>query len=486
MNTYIGIDLGTSSLKLVLVTETGKLLSSRSVPYRLHEPRTGYSEQNPEDWFQAAKKGIASLLAGQEKNAVRAIGVAGQMHGLVMLDQKGKVIRPAILWNDGRSEKQCAYLNETFGREKLSRLSGNVAFAGFTLPKILWIKENEPQNFAQISKILVPKDYLNYRLTGEISAEPSDASGTLLYDPFFKGWSDELLSLTGLGRSVLPPINPSSSLVGRLKMDIANELGLSDDVKVAAGCGDNAGAALGLGVLAEGEAMISLGTSGTILLPLRKAKASKEGAIHTFMDANGNPCFLACILSAASALSWWESILSADDHAQEKEGLEPMLGKNDVYFLPYLSGERSPHNDVSARGAFIGMRHGTTRREMTLSVLEGVAFALRDCLEVAKLSGTSIKKARVSGGGAKSPLWRKIMTNVLRLEIEVPGITEGPSYGASILAMVGNGAYSSLEEAAKALPKVSEVVLPSEEIASYYDSRYAHWAKLYPALKGRF
>ena len=246
MNTYIGIDLGTSSLKLVLVAETGKLLSSRSVPYRLHEPRPGYSEQNPEDWFQAAKKGIASLLAGQEKNSVRAIGVAGQMHGLVMLDQKGKVIRPAILWNDGRSEKQCAYLNETFGREKLSRLSGNVAFAGFTLPKILWIKENEPQNFAQISKILVPKDYLNYRLTGEISAEPSDASGTLLYDPFFKGWSDELLSLTGLGRSVLPPINPSSSLVGRLKMDIANELGLSDDVKVAAGCGDNAGAALGL------------------------------------------------------------------------------------------------------------------------------------------------------------------------------------------------------------------------------------------------
>ena len=487
MNTYIGIDLGTSGTKFLLVAANGEILAENTQSYEVCYPHSGWSEQSPELWYKAALTGLKELLQGQDKSAVKGISFGGQMHGLVVLDKDDNVIRPCILWNDGRTEKQTKYLNEVIGKEKLSEYTGNIAFAGFTAPKILWMKENEPENFAKIAKIMLPKDYLAYKLSGSFCTDYSDASGMLLLDVKNRCWSQKMCDVCGISMQMLPKLYESYEVVGTLKKQIVEELGLSEEVKVIAGAGDNAAAAVGTGVVGEGGCNISLGTSGTLFVSATEYKEDKVNALHSFCHADGGWHLMGCILSAASCNAWWsDKILQTTDYAKEQEGLEEYLGKNDVYFLPYLMGERSPHNDVNARGAFIGMRPDTTRKQMTLAVLEGVAFALRDCLEAAKKNGIEAKKTKLCGGGAKSPLWRKIVANVMNMPVEIPQTEQGPSYGGAMLAMVGCGEYASVKEAAEKIVKVKETVYPDQKLAELYQKRYDVFKKLYPSLKEVF
>ena len=487
MNTYIGIDLGTSGAKFLLVAADGTILAENTQTYPVFYPRSGWSEQNPEDWFAAALRGLKELLQGQDKAAVKGISFGGQMHGLVALDKDDGVIRPAILWNDGRTEQQTAYLNRIIGKEKISAYTGNIAFAGFTAPKILWMKRNEPENFKKIARVMLPKDYLAYRLSGRFCTDVSDASGTLLLDVKNRRWSPEMCAVCGISEQQLPELFESFEPVGTLKGEIAEELGLSAGVRVIAGAGDNAAAAVGTGVVGEGGCNLSLGTSGTLFVSSRAYKEDKVNALHSFCHADGGWHLMGCILSAASCNAWWsDKILQTEDYAREQAGLEEFLGENSVYFLPYLMGERSPHNDVNARGAFIGMRPDTSRGQMTLAVLEGVAFALRDCLEVARKNGVRIGRTMLCGGGAKSPLWRKIIANVMDLPVDLPQTEQGPSFGAAMLAMVGCGEYATVRAAAEAIVRVRETVLPDPAIARRYEEHYAVFRSLYPALRGAF
>lgn len=325
------------------------------------------------------------------------------------------------------TQKQTDYLNETIGRERLSEYTANIAFAGFTAPKILWVKENEPQNFSRIDKIMLPKDYVVYRLSGVHCTDYSDAGGMLLLDVKNRRWSEEMCRICSVKKEWLPALYESYETIGELLPSVAAELGLSESVKLCAGAGDNAAAAVGTGTVSGGACNISLGTSGTVFIVGNSFSVDPKNALHSFCHANGGYHLMGCILAAASCNQWWtDTILGTKNYAEEQSGLEKELGKNEVFFLPYLMGERSPHNDVNARGAFIGMRPHTTRKEMTLAVLEGVAFALRDCMEVAKGNGIKVTCTRICGGGAKSPLWRQIIADVLGISVETPMIEEGP------------------------------------------------------------
>ncbi|MCH5186296.1 MAG: xylulokinase, partial [Oscillospiraceae bacterium] len=424
MNYYIGIDLGTSSVKMLMMDSRGKIVKSISREYPLYFPRDGWSEQNPENWWTAVCDGIKELAAGSYN--VKGISFGGQMHGLVMLDDNDNVIRPAILWNDGRSARECNYLNEVIGKDTISEYTANIAFAGFTAPKILWVKENEPENFKKISKIMLPKDYIAYRMTGVHSTDMSDASGMLLLDVKNRKWSRKMLEICETDENVMPKLYESSDVTGTLKPGIAVELGLNADVKVIAGAGDNAAAAIGTGTVGDGKCNISLGTSGTVFISQNEFSVDKNNALHSFAHADGRYHLMGCILSAASCNKWWlEKILSTKDYDGEQKDITT-LGENKVYFLPYLMGERSPHNDPNARGMFIGMSMDTTRSDMTQAVLEGTAFALRDSVEIARSLGLDIKRSTICGGGAKSPLWCKIIANVMNTETVTLKNDEGP------------------------------------------------------------
>lgn len=483
---FIGVDLGTSAVKLLLMDEEGKICKIVSREYPLYFPHPGWSEQNPEDWFTQSMEGIRELTAECDKSQVKGISFGGQMHGLVALDAEDRVIRPAILWNDGRTGKQTDYLNQAIGKDKLSKYTANIAFAGFTAPKILWMKENEPDNFAKISKIMLPKDYLAYMLSGSFCTEYSDASGMLLLDVENKCWSEEMLEICGITKEQLPKLYESWEVVGTLKKDIADQLGLSEDVKVIAGAGDNAAAAVGTATVGDGGCNISLGTSGTLFISSAKFGVDENNALHSFAHADGNYHLMGCMLSAASCNKWWmDDIIRTKAYQEEQAGITG-LGENRVFYLPYLMGERSPHNDPDARAAFIGMSMDTTREDMTLAVLEGVAFGLRDSLEVARSIGVSPERTKICGGGAKSPLWRKIIANVMNMKVDIIESEEGPGYGAAILAAVGCGVFSSVEEAAKKLVKVIATEEPDPELTAKYEERYQKFRKLYPALKGMF
>lgn len=483
---YIGVDLGTSAVKLLLMDEKGKIHKVVSREYPLYFPNPGWSEQKPEDWFAQTMDGLKELLSECDKSQVAGISFGGQMHGLVALDEKDEVIRPAILWNDGRTGKQTDYLNNVIGKEKLSKYTANIAFAGFTAPKILWMKENEPENFARICKIMLPKDYLAYRLSGTFCTEYSDASGMLLLDVEHKCWSREMMEICGITEEQLPKLYESWEPVGCLKPEIAEELGLPADVKVIAGAGDNAAAAVGTATVGDGGCNISLGTSGTLFISSREFGVDENNALHSFAHADGNYHLMGCMLSAASCNKWWmDEILKTTKYQEEQAGITK-LGENQVFYLPYLMGERSPHNDPDARAAFIGMSMDTTREDMTLAVLEGVAFGLRDSLEVARSIGVDPDRTKICGGGAKSPLWRKIIANVMNMKVDIIESEEGPGYGAAILAAVGCGVFPSVEEAAKQLVKVVATEEPDPELAAKYEERYQKFRKFYPALKGMF
>lgn len=483
---YIGVDLGTSAVKLLLMDGGGRIEKIVSREYPLYFPHPAWSEQNPQDWYRESIEGIRELTADCDKSQVAGISFGGQMHGLVTLDENDEVIRPAILWNDGRSTKETDYLNQTVGTEKLSAYTANIAFTGFTAPKILWMKENEPENFARVKKIMLPKDYLAYRLSGTFCTDYSDASGMLLVDVEHKCWSKEMLKLCGITEEQLPKLYESYEAVGALKPEIAEELGLPKNVRIVAGAGDNAAAAVGTGTVGEGGCNISLGTSGTIFISSENFRVDSHNALHSFAHADGGYHLMGCMLSAASCNKWWmEEILKTGEFAKEQEGITK-LGENQVFYLPYLMGERSPHNDPQARATFTGMTMDTTREEMTQAVLEGVVFALRDSLEVARSLGIEITRTKICGGGAKSPLWKRMVANIMNVKVDVLENEEGPALGGAILAAVGCGEYPDVKTAAEKLVHVRETVEPEAGLTEKYERQYQKFCKIYPALKPVF
>lgn len=485
---YIGIDLGTSASKFLLVDEVGRVLNTVTKEYPLSFPRPGWSEQDPAHWWQACLAGVPELLAGFDAKQVAGIGVGGQMHGLVALDAAGNVLRPAILWNDGRTAAQVDYLNETVGNDKLSAWTGNIAFAGFTAPKLLWMRQNEPDLFARIAKILLPKDYLVYRLTGVHATDYSDASGTLLLDVAHKRWSSEMLDLCGVTEAQMPTLFDSWQPVGTLTAAAATALGLPTDVVVCAGAGDNAAAAIGTGTVGEGRCNISLGTSGTVFISSEQFRVDPHNALHAFAHADGGFHLMGCMLSAASCNKWWmEDILHDGDYAAAQEAIVPeKLGRSHVFYLPYLMGERSPINDTNARAVFLGMTMDTTRADMTQAMLEGVAFALRDSVEVARSLGLDISRSTLCGGGSRSPLWRTILANVLGIPLDLPATEQGPGYGAALLALVACGRYRNVAEVSRAMLHIQATVQPDPELTALYDARYAEFKQIYPACRPLF
>ena len=373
---YIGVDLGTSAVKLLLMNEAGHIEKIVSREYPLSFPHSGWSEQNPYDRYDKTLDGLKELLSECDKSLVDGISFGGQMHGLVTLDAQDEVVRPAILWNDGRTTEETAYLNEQIGRERLTGYTANIAFAGFTAPKILWMQKNEPDLWAKVKKIMLPKDYLAYRLSGTFCTDYSDASGMLLMDVKNKCWSKEMMEICHVSREQLPDLYESFEVVGTLKKEIASELGVPETVKVIAGAGDNAAAAVGTGTVGANHCNLSLGTSGTLFVSSDKFGVDEHNALHSFAHADGGYHLMGCMLSAASCNKWWmDEILKTKDYAGEQKGIQT-LGENQVFYLPYLMGERSPHNNPDARAMFVGMSMDTTREDMTLAVLEGVALVL--------------------------------------------------------------------------------------------------------------
>ena len=483
---FIGVDLGTSSVKLVLMDEKGTIHGTTSREYPLYFPQPGWSEQNPEDWYREAVDGLKELLKDVDKTQVAGISFGGQMHGLVILDENDNVIRPAILWNDGRTQKQVDYLNGEIGKDKLSEYTANIAFAGFTAPKILWVEENEPENFKKIKKIMLPKDYLAYKFTGTFCTDYSDASGMLLLDVKNRKWSKEMCDICHITEDMLPQLFESYEKVGELTKELSSELGLNAGVVVAAGAGDNAAAAVGTGTVGNNRCNISLGTSGTIFMSSDSFAVDSNNALHSFDHADGHFHLMGCMLSAASCNKWWnDEILKTKDYAAEQKGIEK-LGENHVFFLPYLMGERSPWNNPNARATFTGITMDTTREDMTQAVLEGVAFATRDMYEVAKSIGVAPQRTMICGGGAKSPLWRKMIANILNVEVDVPACEEGPGMGGAMLAMVACGAYKTVEDAAAAIVKVDKTEKPDPELVKKYEARYQQFKTIYPALAETF
>ena len=483
---YIGVDLGTSAVKLLLMEGNGTIKKIVSREYPIYFPHPGWSEQNPEDWFNQTMDGLKELLADCDRSQVAGISFGGQMHGLVILDKDDKVIRPALLWNDGRTYEECDYLNNVIGKDKLSEYTANISFTGFTAPKILWVKNKEPENFARIEKIMLPKDYIAYRLSGVHCTDVSDASGMLIFDVKNRRWSKEMLEICGIREEQLAKVYESYEAVGNVLPEIAAELDIPQTVKVVAGAGDNAAAAVGTGTVGDGMCNISLGTSGTIFISSEKFGVDKNNALHAFAHADGHYHLMGCMLSAASCNKWWmDEIIGTADYAGEQAKIT-RLGENHVYFLPYLMGERSPHNNPNARGTFIGMTMDTSRADMTQAVLEGVAFALRDSFEVAKSLGIHIERTKICGGGAKSPLWKKIIANVMNIKVDVIESEEGPALGGAMLAAVACGEYATVEEAAAKLVKVIETVDPDPELAAKYEERYQQFKEIYPACKPLF
>ena len=480
---YIGVDLGTSAVKLLLMNSDGKIENITSKTYPLDFPHPGWSEQKPEDWWIQVKAGIQELTEGFDRSQVAGISFGGQMHGLVILDAEDNVIRPAILWNDGRTQKETDYLNNEIGKETLSKYTANIAFAGFTAPKILWVKANEPENFAKIAKIMLPKDYIAYMLSGTHCTDYSDASGMLLLDVEHKCWSKEMMEICDVKEEQMPKLFESYETVGTLKADVAEELGLPVTCKIVAGAGDNAAAAVGTGTVGDGKCNVSLGTSGTIFISSKSFGVDRFNGLHSFDHADGKFHLMGCMLSAASCNKWWmDEIIGTTDYAGEQKMITK-LGENNVFFLPYLMGERSPHNNPNARGTFIGMTMDTTRTDMTQAVLEGVAFAIRDSFEIAKSLGIKIERTNICGGGAKSPLWKKIVANILNIKVDVIESEEGPALGGAMLAAVANGEYASVEDAAAKIVKIIDTIEPDPELAAKYEEKYWKFAKIYPTVK---
>ncbi len=479
----LGIDLGTSALKTVLADEKGTILDQVSETYPIYMDRPGYSEQKPEDWFEALLRTLEKLGRDHDLGQVAALSFSGQMHGLVALDEDDKVLRPAILWNDTRTGQEVAYLNNEIGKEILIEETANIAYAGFTLPKILWMQKHEPELWDRVAYVMLPKDYLAYKLSGVRATDYSDASGMLLLDVKNKKWSDKMLEIGKLEESMLGELFESYEAIGHITEEISEKTGLPTSCRVVIGAGDNAAAAIGTGTIGQGACNISLGTSGTIFISSENFIPIEDSSLHSFCHADGNYHVMGVLLQAASAYDWWVKDILAKDYGEvlpEEDSMDP----DRPFFMPYLMGERSPHNDEKVRGAFIGLNRKTSAQAMSLAVMEGVSFALRDCLEIAQKQGIRVTDSNLTGGGAKNALWPQMLADTVNLNIHEGQEQAGPAIGAVVLAGKGAGIYKSLEEGIACFKgETEQVVEPRADFVQYYDARYRQFKKLYPSLK---
>jgi len=479
---YLGIDLGTSAVKLLVTDREGNILESISKKYPVNYFNGNWAEQDPMDWWNACYEGIKEI---KNKSAIRGISFSGQMHGLVILDSRDRVIRPAIIWCDQRTTRECNTLNNA--SFDINEIIGNEVLTGFTSPKLLWIKDNEPDNYRKIAKIMLPKDFIAYQLTGIFATDYSDASGTALLDIKSKAWSREILDLLNLSIDQLPSLYESYERIGSIDGKMAEELGLSSDIHIVIGGGDQAVGAVGVGAVEEGVLSLALGTSGVVFACNEHFERDNKFRLHSFCHANGRFHQMGVILSASAALKWWVESVN-DDVDYDKYTKEASLipaGSEKLFFLPYLMGERTPHNDSSAKGTFIGLTPTHTRGHMTRSVIEGVSFALNDTLTLLKGMDLPIESIRVSGGGAKSSLWKQILADIFGHDVICINSTEGPALGAAILAMVGSGEYESVEEACSHIVRETERISPSQDRVVYKEL-YTKYKQLYPLIKDAY
>jgi xylulokinase len=502
MSVFLGIDVGTSGTKTLAIREDGEILASATVEYPLSTPKPGWSEQDPEHWWQAAVQSVQQVLAKGKitPGDVAGIGLSGQMHGSVFLNQRHDVIRPAILWNDQRTTAECREIEAAVGgRSKLIDLVANPALEGFTAPKILWLRTHEPEYFEQTVQVLLPKDYVRFRLTGEFATEVSDASGTLLLDVKNRKWSQALLDVLQLDADLLPKVYESEEVSGKLTAKAAELLGLKAGVPVVGGGGDQAAGAVGNGIVEPGAISATMGTSGVVFAYSDEVQIDPQGSVHTFCHAvRGKWHVMGVVLSAAGSLQWYRNQLAASEVAVAKAlGVDPYqiicdeaaqapLGSEGLYFLPYLTGERTPHCDASARGSWVGLslRHG--RAHLARSVMEGATFALRDCLRIIQEMHIPVSEIRLSGGGAKGAFWRQLQANIYGQEVVTINAEEGPAFGVALLAAVGTGAYNSIQEACKTTIKVTNRVPHDSKAKSFYDDAYPIYRRLYDSLKAEF
>jgi len=496
----LGIDVGTTGSKAILTRPDGTVTAEATTEYPMSTPHPLWAEQAPEDWWSATVSSIRRVMekGGATGSQVAGVGLTGQMHGLVLLDGRGRILRPCIIWNDQRTERQCAEITERVGRARVLELTGNPVLPGFTAPKIAWVRENEPDVYKNVSKVLLPKDYIRYRLTGEFVGEVSDASGTSMFDVGRRCWSDEMLDAIEVPRAWLSDVTESPEVSAKINTDSARRTGLNVDTPVVGGAGDQAAQAVGTGIVSEGVVSVTLGTSGVVFAACDAYRPDSEGRLHVFCHAvPGKWHFMGVMLSAAGSFRWYCDTLGEIERERAVQtGRDPYdllteaaaavpPGSEGLLFLPYLSGERTPHPDPSARGVFFGLTLRHTKAHMTRSVLEGVTYGLLDSLELMRDLGLSVKQVRVSGGGARSQLWRQMLADAFRAEITTVNVTQGAAYGAALLAGVGMGVYADVATAADQGVRIMGKESPGPAVQAYADY-YPCYRALYPALARQF
>jgi len=485
----LGIDVATTGAKALLIEETGAVIASATAEYPISSPQPLWSEQSPHDWWNGVAACVRQVLAlGGVVPA--AVGLTGQMHGLVLLDETGRVLRPAILWNDQRTARQCDEIRQRLGVKRLIELTGNDALTGFTAPKILWVQEHEPEVFMKIEHILLPKDYIRFRLTGDYATDRAGASGTLLMDIKTRDWSEEVLQALDIPAAWLPANHEGSGITGYISAEAAQATGLEVGTPVVGGGGDQAAQAVGVGAVNPGIVALTLGTSGVVFAPTDEPVVEPQGRLHAFCHAApGRWHLMGVMLSAGGSLRWYRDTLAPDIAFDEllTSVIDTPPGSEGLLFLPYLTGERTPHPDPLARGAFVGLTVRHTEAHLTRAVLEGVAFGLRDSLELLRGVGITLPtQVRISGGGARSLQWRQIIANVLQTELVTVNTVEGAAYGAALLAGVGAGVWSDVDAACSTVVKLTSQVTPQSEVAARYQAHYERYSQLYPALKPTF
>lgn len=483
MSVLLGLDVGTSGARAVAVDEEGRVVAEASAGYPLSSPHPGWSEQDPADWWRATTE-VLGRVAGEVEGDIVGLGLTGQMHGSVFLDSSDEIIRPALLWNDQRTEAQCEKITEAVGAKRLIELTGNPALTGFQAPKIVWLRDEEPENYGRVSRVLLPKDYVRLMLTGERATDASDAAGTLLLDVRRREWSSEILEALEIPPEWLPAVYEGPESTGTLRDEVAKELGLPPGIPVAAGGGDNASAAVGTGIVRRGLLSSSVGTSGVLFAHSDAFSPDPSGRLHAFCHAvPGKWHLMGVTLSAGGSLSWWRDSLGTDYGELVGAAEEVPPGSEGLIFLPYLTGERTPHLDPKARGAFFGLTSRHTASHMTRAVMEGVVFSLRDSLEIMRSLGVPIEQVRATGGGARSALWRRLQADIYGLPVHRTTSEEGPAYGAALLAGVAAGVYGDVAEATSVIKLREEVTEPDPERAKVYEELYGIYRSLYPAQR---
>lgn len=501
MSYLLGIDIGTSGTKTVMFDLSGNTIASSVKEYPMYQPQNGWAEQDPNDWWVATYTSINEVIAksGVKPSEIKGIGLSGQMHGLVMLDAEGTVLRNSIIWCDQRTARECNEITERVGKERLVEITANPALTGFTASKIMWVKNNEPEIFEKCHKILLPKDYIRYMLTGEYATEVSDASGMQLVDIKARNWSDEVLEKLEIDKSLLAPIYESYIVTGKVNERAAKLTGLTKGTPVVGGAGDQAAGAVGNGIVKEGIVSSTIGTSGVVFAHTNNPIIDKFGRIHTFCHAVPNTWHVMGVTQAAGlSLKWFRDnfCVSEKETAMQmnidpyeimtKEAEKVPAGSKGIIYLPYLMGERTPHLDPNARGVFFGLSAIHSKRDMLRAVMEGVSYSLKDCMEIIKETGIKVNEVRASGGGGKSALWRQMQSDMFNCEVNTINSSEGPALGVAILAGVGTGEYRSVEEACETVIKVTSTVYPEKSSSEIYAKNYLKYKDLYHTLKNLF